>query len=331
MREAVLAAGRRPELTVWMTRLATSWSSLVPSWDCWLAAFKSSAKEPSSIVICWRSLAVSSPDSSSSSSSSSSGSDAPTLHVEEVTSESMEAAEARCFFCCFFRFLASPVLAFAFGLSPLSIQGSKGTGSEEPPSSSLWTSQLGSAPMAQSTCSTSFTSCCSMACTEEGSMAQRSFHRALGSGARPLFSESRSGSTSPSSLKMVSPSRKVAFIAITGMHIGSTRIMLGFLVDLAICHVNSKAEVKRAEAAKGSAAVVSLMPKVFMSICFWKRACRADLILSTRHGSSKRIKSCFRSKLSAAHRRRTSSALARRSRGGMGRLSPGGREGLGAA
>mmetsp|Transcript_68283 Transcript_68283/g.164992 ORF Transcript_68283/g.164992 Transcript_68283/m.164992 type:complete len:205 (+) Transcript_68283:221-835(+) len=71
MREAVLAAGRRPELTVWMTRLATSWSSLVPSWDCWLAAFKSSAKEPSSIVICWRSLAVSSPDSSSSSSSSS--------------------------------------------------------------------------------------------------------------------------------------------------------------------------------------------------------------------------------------------------------------------
>mmetsp|Transcript_9399 Transcript_9399/g.29807 ORF Transcript_9399/g.29807 Transcript_9399/m.29807 type:complete len:200 (+) Transcript_9399:946-1545(+) len=173
--------------------------------------------------------------------------------------------------------------------------------------------------MNQRTCSTSLTSCCSMATTEAGSDTQRSFQRALGSGSRLLRSERKSGSTLLISRKMRSLSRRAVFITSTGMDMGSTRITLGFLADLAICQVNSKAVVKREDSAKGSAAAVSLMPRLFIISCFWKRACRAVLTRSTRQGSSKSIRSCFRSTLRAVHRRRTSSALARRALGGMGR------------
>mmetsp|Transcript_9677 Transcript_9677/g.30110 ORF Transcript_9677/g.30110 Transcript_9677/m.30110 type:complete len:309 (+) Transcript_9677:570-1496(+) len=169
-------------------------------------------------------------DAPSSSSSSGIGSGAASSPSSSAVGSRAWDVGARGFLRFFF--FESPVLALT--RVSLTIQASKGTESPDSESTSDWsrpcapaldssTSQAGSVPMAQSACSTSFTSCCSMAAMEAGSEAQSSFHRGLGSRARPFLSERKSGSTATSSLKILSPSRRKGFMAITGMLAGSTR------------------------------------------------------------------------------------------------------------
>mmetsp|Transcript_86654 Transcript_86654/g.223194 ORF Transcript_86654/g.223194 Transcript_86654/m.223194 type:complete len:241 (-) Transcript_86654:230-952(-) len=174
----------------------------------------------------------------------------------------------------FFFFLGD---VFSLGLRSLSstIHASSCTGSEAistAGASAMARSQTGLHIMVHNACSTSLTRLCSMPDTEEGSIAQISFHLARGSGTRPLREERKSGSTHCRSWKKSTLCRKVSFMAITGMLAGSTNTVDGLLLDRPMCHVNSNAVVNSVEEANGSGDSPICRPRWLMNVCFSKRA-----------------------------------------------------------